>query len=308
MRYGLPYKGSKTKLADTIVEQLPPAGVLYDLFAGGCAITHAAILSGKWGRVVANDIAAYPQLFKDAAEGKYRNEYKWVGREDFFKSDEPFDKLIFSFGNDCRTYLYAQGDVEKFKRAMHYAICLHDYAPMRDEFGCDLSPIESQRTMKQRRYAAYRILARANQFKNWWDGGIHLENLERLERLQNLERLERLQGLESLRNLDKLLVSRGSYDTVRIEPDSVIYCDIPYVNTNAYGARNVSDFDYEAFYSWAEEQTVPVYISEYWMPQDRFECIWETRHNSYINADRPTVSIERLFVPIGRYYPKTTLF
>lgn len=305
MKYGLPYKGSKTKIADAIIEHLPPARILYDLFAGGCAISHAAILSGKWERVIANDVKPYPFLFRDAALGKYKDEYKWVSREDFFKSDDPFDKLVFSFGNDCRTYIYG-ADIEEWKKALHYAICFHDYKPMIDLGGPDLSPIDSCRTMWQRRIKAYQLLGGEH---GWWEGkGIHLENLERLERLQNLERLERLQGLDNTRNIERLEVIQGNYWEVEIEPDSVIYLDPPYANTNGYGDKRLSDFDTERMCEWIECQNVPVYISEYDMPRDRFDCIFETRVNSLINADRPIVATERLFVPRGMMFDKTTLF
>ena len=43
-RYGLPYMGSKSKHADWVIEHLPAAENFYDLFAGGCAVTHAALL------------------------------------------------------------------------------------------------------------------------------------------------------------------------------------------------------------------------------------------------------------------------
>lgn len=39
-----------------------------------------------------------------------------------------------------------------------------------------------------------------------------------------------------------------------------------------------------------------------------FECIWETKINSTLNADRPTESTERLFVAKGQDYFKPTLF
>ena len=289
MQYGLPYKGSKSKIANEIIEHLPPGKVLYDLFAGGCAITHAALLSGKWERVIACDIKPIPLLFRDAALGKYRDDYHWVSRDDFFKSEDPFDRVIFSFGNDLRTYIYAAGEVEFWKKALHYAICFHDYDPMK-EYGTDLSPIESCRTMKQRRLAAYKILAKDHK---WWDRNIHLENLERLERLQNLERLE---------------VIQANYWEVEIDDDSVIYLDPPYANTNGYGAKKVSDFDSERLYDWIECLRNPVYISEYEMPEDRFDCIWELKTMSYINAESPREAVERLFVPKGMRYNKITLF
>ena len=300
MQYGLPYKGSKSKIADRIIEQLPPGKVLYDLFAGGCAITHAALLSGRWRKVVANDIKPYPVLFRDAAQGKYRQEYKWVSREDFFNSDDPYDRLIFSFGNDLRTYIYAGGEVENWKKALHWAICFHDYKPFLELTGKDLSEIESCRSMKQRRIKAYRMLGGR-------DYNVHLENLERLERLQNLERLERLQNLECLQNLERLEVRTGNYFDVPIEDDSVIYCDIPYAQTNGYGKKKISDFDYDTFYDWALKQTVPVFISEYQMP-DEFECVWEMKVNTKMDAFTRKESIERLFIPRGADYLKTTLF
>lgn len=37
--------GSKNKIAEWIVEHLPEGGTLYDLFCGGCAVTHCALLS-----------------------------------------------------------------------------------------------------------------------------------------------------------------------------------------------------------------------------------------------------------------------
>lgn len=66
MRYGVPYRGSKNKIAQWVISNLPAGDTLIDLFAGGCAITHAALLSGKWNHIVANDIGDAPQLFMDA--------------------------------------------------------------------------------------------------------------------------------------------------------------------------------------------------------------------------------------------------
>lgn len=47
MNYGLSYKGSKSRIAKWVVEALPSADVWVEPFAGGCAVTHAAILSGE---------------------------------------------------------------------------------------------------------------------------------------------------------------------------------------------------------------------------------------------------------------------
>ena len=47
MRYGVPYQGSKNQIARWVIDNLPEDKILVDLFAGGCAVTHAAMLSGK---------------------------------------------------------------------------------------------------------------------------------------------------------------------------------------------------------------------------------------------------------------------
>lgn len=121
-KYGLPYQGSKSKLADRIVALLPPATHLYDVFAGGCAVTHAALEPGKFQHVHANDITDSVKLFEDALDGdigKYEPE-RFRSREDFFAEREsnPFVRLVYSFGNNQRTYLYGR-EIEPYKKAVH---------------------------------------------------------------------------------------------------------------------------------------------------------------------------------------------
>lgn len=53
--YGVPYSGSKNRLAEDIIDMLPAGDRLVDLFAGGCAITHCALMSGKWKKILNND-------------------------------------------------------------------------------------------------------------------------------------------------------------------------------------------------------------------------------------------------------------
>lgn len=71
MNYGLPYKGSKEKIADRILDLMPSAGKFYDLFAGGMAVTHAAMLRNKFGKVICNDInGEMMTFFVEASEDK----------------------------------------------------------------------------------------------------------------------------------------------------------------------------------------------------------------------------------------------
>lgn len=109
MRYGLPYMGSKNKIAPAIVDLLPPAKHFYDLFCGGGAVTHAAILSGKWKTFTINDIdAGIVQLFADAVHGKYRHEKRLISREDFeqLKDTDAYVRSCWSFGNNGKDYLW----------------------------------------------------------------------------------------------------------------------------------------------------------------------------------------------------------
>lgn len=154
MKYGLPYKGSKNKLAERIVSLLPKRTHLIDLFCGGCAVSHAALLRNKYEHIHINDVNwMCPTLFIDALNGKYQNETRWISREDFFrlKDTDPYVAVVWSFGNNLRDYLYSK-EIEPLKKAIHYAIFFRDYSLGKD-LGYDLSFIEPISDI-QRRYAA----------------------------------------------------------------------------------------------------------------------------------------------------------
>ena len=154
MKYGLPYKGSKNKLAERIVSLLPKRTHLIDLFCGGCAVSHAALLRNKYEHIHINDINwMCPTLFIDALNGKYQNETRWISREDFFrlKDTDPYVAVVWSFGNNLRDYLYSK-EIEPLKKAIHYAIFFRDYSLGKD-LGYDLSFIEPISDI-QRRYAS----------------------------------------------------------------------------------------------------------------------------------------------------------
>lgn len=151
MRYGLPYKGSKNKLAERIVRLLPQRKHLYDLFCGGCAVSHAALVKGKYEHIHINDSNwMCPTLFMDALQGKYDNEMRWISREDFqrMKTTDPYVAVVWSFGNNMRDYMYSR-KIEPLKRALHYAIFFSDYEPGL-ELGYDLSFVDGISDVQQR--------------------------------------------------------------------------------------------------------------------------------------------------------------
>ena len=228
--YGLPYTGSKSRIAHWVIDNLPGGRVLIDAFAGGCAITHRALLSKKWQTVIANDInGKYTQLFADAVRGKYRDERRWISREDFerLKSKDAFVACCWSFGNNLKDYIYSKS-IEPYKRALHYAIVLDDFAPMQE-----LMPEVAQavadaihwiRNTHDRRVTAQKVIVKTLK-QLTGDNYAHpiiqnnplyrtilhtsrntpsLQSLESLQRLQSLESLERLQSLQSLQSLERL--------------------------------------------------------------------------------------------------------
>lgn len=234
MNYGFPYRGSKNKTAEKIINILPKAKNFYDLFAGGCAITHCALLSGKWERVIANDIQGTAVLFLEAINGKYKNEKRWISREQFHKEkmSDNYIRWIWSFGNNGTTYIFGK-DKEDIKREAHQWLFQNGYD------GTASSRINLIKKFKE--------LHKIN-------GRFELEQLEQLERLQQLEQLGQLQ--------DKLVVSSLDYREVKIEDNSIVYCDIPYNNKKGRTEKYYDiEFDKNAFYEWAKKADFPVYFS-----------------------------------------------
>ena len=387
--YGLPYMGSKNAIVDKFFPLFPKAKHFYDLFGGGGAVTHYAVLSKKYEQVHYNDISDIGELFSDAVSGRYANETRWISREDFFnlKDKEPYIRAVWSFGNNGNNYMYSR-EVEPWKRALHYARVFGDLSEFR-KFGIETDGsradiIKNQETYKQKYIAWYvrevlksdadfeferlelqtKIKDNSEKLRLYLcdalkDSGLtqsevnrrlnsqmaghyfgysqwefptrevyeqmqtfmpslsqsydeiyglqelyeslqslqSLESLQRLQRLQSLESLQRLQSLESLQRLQSLQTTKLDYKAVKIEPDSVIYCDIPYRGTCEYDGHGGGGFDYEAFYDWADSQKEPIFISEYSLPDNRFECIWEQKKRGLLSATANNLCIERIFKP-----------
>ncbi len=315
MRYGLSYQGSKNDIAQWVIDHLPPADVLIDAFAGGCAITHCAMLSHKFKRIIANDIDDIPSLFIDAINGKYRDETRWISREDFFalKDTDPYVATSWSFKNDRKTYLYSK-EIEPYKRAFHFAVVFKDFTPF-ESIGIDVPQgvrdlfskcsNASGRRLIMRRW----ILANIDKIRAVFgkvDDDNHIGELQSLERLQRLQSLERLQRLQSLGS--KVSTRQGDYTTIPLPTSETytIYCDPPYNGTSC-GAY--SGFDHERFYTWLRSLSVPVVISEYSMPTD-FVLIDECTKLIKSDGKGQHKGAERLFCHESTIdkLPKTTLF
>ena len=96
---------------------------------------------------------------------------------------------------------------------------------------------------------------------------------------------------------DVVFGCRNYYDCTYAD-GFVIYCDPPYRDTTKYATGN---FDYEKFYAWCKDMAKNniVLISEYWMPDDGFECIWQGNLKCTLDKASRTDKVERLYICKG---------
>lgn len=130
--------GSKSKIAEDILAILPRGKRFVDLFGGGFAMTHCAMLSGKYEEFYYNELnPLVVDMIKKAIAGEYKNECRWIDRETFLnlKDTDGYIKYCWSFGNKGEAYLYAK-EIEPWKKALHYARVLGDCSLLK-EFGID---------------------------------------------------------------------------------------------------------------------------------------------------------------------------
>ena len=266
-KYGIPYMGSKYKIADDILSVLPRGKRFVDLFGGGFAMSHAALLSGKYEQVFYNELnPLLPKLIKDTLAGNYANERRWISREDFsrLKDVDGYVRYIWSFGNKGDAYLFGK-DKEHIKKLGHDFVC----------FGKDIPgvPNIAETDMRVRRLYLQRFI------KKNTGGKYELQELEQLERLQRLQRLQRLERLE---------INCGSYLDYKYREGDVVYCDPPYEDTAKY---DNDGFNHKQFYDWVASREYPVYFSSYEISDNRFNVIWQTEKQSLLNNGKETKKV-----------------
>lgn len=269
-KYGIPYMGSKDKIADDILSVLPRGKRFVDLFGGGFAMSHAALLSGKYEQVFYNELnPLLPKLIKDTLAGKYANERRWISREDFsrLKDVDGYVRCIWSFGNQGDGYLFGK-DKEPIKKLGHDFVC----------FGKDIPgvPNIAETDMRVRRLYLQRYIKKNTGKK------CELQELQQLERLQRLERLERLQRLQ------RLEINCGSYLDYQYRDGDIVYCDPPYEDTAKY---DNDGFNHKQFYDWVASREYPVYFSSYEISDNRFNVVWQTEKQSLLNNSKETKKV-----------------
>lgn len=290
---GIPYMGSKRKLAtdiiDFMVRRQPGATKLYDVFGGGGAISFTALQFPQFtDGVVWNDIDSrlcalvdyilkakkhkqeHPELYK--LGNVYEDLlYQWVSREDFKINKERLDwyggyiQCVWSFGNNGANYMFGK-DLEETKRLGHNLAVFGRASDLEaiHKYGIEIpDKVLSYKTLKQRRM-----------FISGWSRNrkrFDIERLEQLQRLQQLERLERLQRLE------RRGVSYIDIDPKSFEKTAIVYLDPPYEGTADY----LNGINHNQLYEWIEKIEVPVYLSSYKSP---LKPVMALNHRTTLNG------------------------
>lgn len=238
---GMPYQGSKNGVAEKIVATLPPAENFVDLFFGGGAVTHAAMLSGKFQNFIANDLRKTPQAWNRLVGGIGDEYDRFVSREEFLASDDIALKMMWSFGSSCRTYACAGIKETIFRLVMGSTV--------------------------EERYTACRRLLKELQGR---EGDLYRD-------LHPVQPAYSLRWLRSLKGNRTVTPSNLDYREVPIPENSVVYCDPPYEGTGNYG----NEFDHAAFWEWARTREFPVFVSERTSPEDFVAVLEYTKQSKF---------------------------
>ena len=286
---GLPYQGSKKKVAKKIVEIIKQNfgadKVVYDVFGGGGAITAECLKTGL--DVKYNDHCSF---ITAAFQKVISSDREWlktliISREEFLKIrakqektlDDELKLLVNSFGNNRQSYLYGEAHADvKYNLAVEI-IAKHNV----------FSGYKQTDT--------YRNAARP------FDVGKPEYN-QVLSQLQRLQQLLQLGQLERVQQLGRLEVTNNDYRAFTDVEGAIIYLDPPYENTDVDGYSDSAGFNHSEFYDWAAEMAREniVLLSSYTVSDDRFEEVFrfETARST-LSGGKGKGHCEKLFMVKG---------
>lgn len=322
--YGLPYQGSKAAIASWVADTISKDGAIadyYEPFAGGCAVAHCLLDRGAIeGSCVLNDLSAYPGVFVDGVNGRTPERYlnEFISRERWRaeKDADAWIKFAGSFANMGTNYMYGS-HVEAHHEAAFNAIVNDDFGAfirLCPEVGeaikdalTGVKDTTARRTLAS--LTASKVLTTLCGEQGWYHPIIQTNPLYKTDcsrRFINrfsvrcfctqIYYAERLRALNDINARCDIRALQGDYKALEIPSGAIVYCDPPYAGTSAYeGTAASALFDYTAFLDWACELSTRcrVYISEYAINDERFECIGEhSRHDTMRNS---TALTERLY-------------
>lgn len=289
---GLPYKGSKRNLAHWILQNIfcefPQGKYFVDLFGGGGALSAYALKNRLFERVFYNEIQSdIADVFKYSCDGTIQNRvdlYRFYNREEFKEIIKTntlqggVAKLLFSFGCNLRSYLY-QDSRALMKHKTHKILAgdftdieeLNSVAP-RVDFKALLS---KENSIETNRRLMIKALGEAYGTKADIVNFLNVEHLFRVNSLLNLKTANTRLEVSSLDYVDFNI-------TTPIE-ETIIYCDPPYKNTEAYGNK----FDNDKFIEWVKACPYKVFVSEY-QEFDGLQTIAKIKRVERIDANNNT--------------------
>jgi site-specific DNA-adenine methylase len=278
---GIPYMGSKRKLANKIVDYIlthnPQTKYIYDVFGGGGAISFEFMQRKQIKQVYYNELntAVCNLLKKIQKDGVTDEFYNWISREEFLELKDGTNwksglaQTCWSFGNNQKAYLFGK-NIEEIKRQAHEFLLANGYLENPNK------RIELINKFKQ--------IAKI-------EGRFELQQLERLQQLEQLEQLERLEQLEQLERLEITNLDYQQVEFTTPKNETIIYLDPPYIDT----AKYQKGLDYDQMYSWIDKLTkegYKIYLSSYKSPLIEVE---QYVHRSILSAKSNNRVCEKLF-------------
>ena len=238
-RYGLPYKGSKNKIAKRLIEFIPRTENFVDMMCGGASVSQCIKEHRPDTNVHLNDVDEQLIEFLRLIDGNgWHGIEHFIPREEFARlKDSRFDvSVCFSFGNDRRTYLYSWN-----KEFLMWRL--------------------EDRLIKEGLPESYeRFLKEKNKYLD-----VDVKYMRAVQRISSIFRFqERMHGKFAS-------ISFGTYFDYRFSDgmtpkNTVVYCDIPYSDTES---RQYSEkFHHERFYWWVRNSRYVCVTSEFSMPSD----------------------------------------
>ena len=271
---GLPYQGSKKKVAKKIVEIIKQNfgadKVVYDVFGGGGAITAECLKTGL--DVKYNDHCSF---ITAAFQKVISSDREWlktliISREEFLKIrakqektlDDELKLLVNSFGNNRQGYLYGKAHADvKYNLAVE-------------------------------------IIAKHNVFS----GYKQTDTYRNAARPFDVGKPVKNQVLNQLQQLGRLEVTNKDYRAFSDVKGAIIYLDPPYENSAVDGYSDSKQFNHSEFYDWAVKMAREniVLLSSYTVSDDRFEEVFrfETARST-LSGGKGKGHCEKLFMVKG---------
>lgn len=285
MIYGLPYKGSKNAIAETLVDALPSGENFCDCCCGGGAILQAAALSGKYKSVTGYDInraivGLIQAVMIDFGTIDYEK-VQLVTKEQFYERrdrndclDDWLSRYIASFGFNGMEYLWGENRI-KFKYLMQNAISL---------------PTVEERRNALRDFITLVVKEKGNLSEDDFKNLCHIEQASSLSRIHQVEEI-----MKNRKTKTKVQVFCSSMFDIPFEKYDVFYFDPPYAGTKGYQNKSFSSIMFKALLRVLMDAGKQVFVSEYNAPDPSFVEVWSAKKRMTQDAYKNTVVTERLF-------------